>query len=53
VKFNGGYITNMRGELLGLWVLLETTSLWKVVKLQVVGDLKIIIEWSNGVFKLE
>jgi hypothetical protein len=45
--------TNTRGELLGLWVLLETTSLWKVVKLQVAGDSKIIIEWFNGVFKLQ
>jgi hypothetical protein len=46
-RFNCGVDMNTRGELLGVWALLLMAIRLNIYHLQVVGDLKTIIEWLN------
>jgi hypothetical protein len=47
IKMNYGTGTNTKGELLALWCILYFACLKKVKRLQLVGDLKIIIDWFS------
>jgi ribonuclease HI len=44
---NCGTGTNTKAELLGAWVTLILAKLWKISKIQLMGDSKVIIDWLN------
>jgi ribonuclease HI len=44
---NGGVGTNSKAELLGAWVTLILANQWKIPKIQLMGDSKVIIDWLN------
>jgi ribonuclease HI len=43
----GGVGTNTKAELLGAWVTLILVNQWKIPKIQLMGDSKVIIDWLN------
>jgi ribonuclease HI len=45
---NGGIGTNSKAELMGAWVSLPISKLWKITKVKILGDSKVIIDWLNN-----
>ena len=52
-SFGGGLGTNTKDELLSLFGLLLIDSLIEVSDISIYGDSKIIIDWQNGISKLQ
>jgi ribonuclease HI len=49
---NCGAGTNTKDELMGLWASLTLASLWSINHFQVLGDLRVIIDWITQKCKL-
>lgn len=53
IKWNCGFGTNSRSELLALWSLLHLARSLDIEAIQIAGDSMIIVEWFRGKFELE
>jgi len=48
IRYASGSGTNNKVELTALWTLMETAKKKDLRKLQVLGDLKLVIDWAQG-----
>ena len=53
VKWNCGFGTNTRAELLALWSILHLANSMGIDAIQIVGDSRIIVDWFRGSLHLE
>ena len=53
IKWNCGFGTNTRSELLALWSILHFARSLGIDAIQIAGDSRIIVEWFKGIIQLE
>ena len=53
IKWNCGFGTNTRSELLALWSILHFARSLGIDAIQIAGDSRVIVEWFTGFFHLE
>ena len=53
IKWNCGFGTNTRSELLALWSLLHFARSMGIDSLQIAGDSQVIVKWFDGTIQLE